>query len=132
MSKLNFLKRDDRGVTAIEFSIAIPVLVILMLGILQFGMVLSANGAMRNALGEGLRLAKINPAATEDEVLKRTRYSLIGVDPAAISALSFERGEADHVQYGKISLTIKLNPIIPFVPLPPITLSQSKRVFLPS
>ena len=126
------LRRDEKGVTAIEFAIALPVLVVLMVGILQFGIVLSANGAMRNALGEGLRLAKIDPAATEDRVLARTRYALVGVNRDAITNLTFERGEADHVQFGKISLTIELNPIVPFVPLPPITLSQSKQVFLPT
>lgn len=125
------LRRDEKGVTAIEFAMALPVLVVLMLGILQMAMVLAANGAMRNALGEGLRLAKVNPDATNEQVLAATRYSLIGVHPDAVQSLTFQRAEADQIRSGTIALTIRLNPVVPFVPLPPITLTQKKKVFLP-
>ena len=111
---------------------ALPILIALMVGILQVGMVLAANGAMRNALGEGLRLAKVDPTATETQVLTRTRQALVGVEASAIDTLTFDRAITNNVRRGTISLTITLNPIIPFAPIPPIVLTETKQIYLPN
>ncbi|WP_324827003.1 TadE/TadG family type IV pilus assembly protein [Qipengyuania zhejiangensis] len=124
--------RDARGSMGLEFGLALPVLIALIIGVLQFGLILNANGAMRHAMGEGLRLAKVNPAATETAVLTRTRDTLIGVDHAGIQALTFARGTTNNVGTGTMTMTIQMTPVIPFAPIPPIVLTQSKTVYLPS
>ena len=126
------LRRSTHGAIGLEFGLAIPILVVLMIGILQYGLVLNANGSMRNAMGEGLRLAKVNPAATDSQVLNRTRSTLVGVDPAAVTTLTFVRGTSSNAQTGTMTMQVTLTPIIPFAPISPIVLSQTKRVYLPS
>ncbi len=126
------LVRNERGSLGIEFAFAIPVLVALIMGIVQFGLVLNANGAMRNAMGEGLRLAKVNPDATESAVLNRTLDSLVGVDHNGIEALTFSRGAVDNAETGTMTMKLKLTPIIPFAAIPPIELTQTKTVYLPN
>lgn len=125
------LLRDQHGSMGLEFGIALPILVAMIIGVLQFGLVLNANGAMRNAMGEGLRLAKVNPAASESAVLSRTRNALIGVDHTGIQALTFDRGTSNNVDTGTMTMTIRLTPIIPFAAIPPIVLTQTKTVYLP-
>ncbi|MFA6219577.1 MAG: TadE/TadG family type IV pilus assembly protein [Erythrobacter sp.] len=125
------LSSDNRGSTGLEFGIALPVLVALIVGVLQFGLVLNANGAMRNAMGEGLRLAKVNPSASENAVLSRTRNSLVGVDHDGIQTLAFARSTTNNVETGTMTMTIRLTPIIPFAAIPPIVLTQSRTVYLP-
>ncbi|QKG71961.1 TadE/TadG family type IV pilus assembly protein [Erythrobacter mangrovi] len=125
------LVRNERGSLGIEFAFAIPVLVALIIGIVQYGLILGANGSMRNAMGEGLRLAKVNPDATETAVLDRTLDSLTGVDPNGVETLTFSRGIVDNAETGTMTMTIKLTPIIPFAPISPIELTQTKTVYLP-
>ncbi len=61
--KLRKLASHRDGAVAIEMAFALPVLVTLMIGILQFGLILQASGAMRHGIGEGLRFAKVNAVA---------------------------------------------------------------------
>ena len=132
MSGPHPLRRDQNGSVGFEIAMALPILIALMVGILQVGMVLAANGAMRNALGEGLRLAKVDPTATETQVLTRTRQALVGVEASAIDTLTFDRAITNNVRRGTISLTITLNPINPFAPIPPIVLTETKQIYLPN
>lgn len=126
--------RDDRsGSLGFEFALAMPILVTLMLGILQFAMVLHASGAMRNAMGEGLRLAKVYPTATADEVYAETRDEFVGVAHSGIKRLLFTRGTATNgAAYGRLVMTYELKPMLPFAPIPAITLQETKQVYLQS
>ncbi|MBX7496533.1 pilus assembly protein [Qipengyuania sp. 6B39] len=125
------LVADSRGSMGLEFALAIPILVALIIGVLQFGLVLNANGSMRHAMGEGLRLAKVDPTASDSAVLTRTRQQLVGVDPNGVTSLTFARGTANNVRTGTMTMTVQLTPVIPFAPIPPIVLTQTKKVYLP-
>lgn len=126
------LLSDTRGSLGLEFGLALPILVTLIIGVLQFGLILNANGAMRNAMGEGLRLAKVNPSATSAEVKQRTKDTLVGVDRNGITTLVFARATINGVSRGTMVMTIKMTPVIPFAPIPPIELTQTKTVYLQS
>ena len=126
------LLRNERGSIGLEFGLAIPILVALIIGVLQFGLVLNANGSMRHAMGEGLRLAKVDPTATDTAVENLVKAELVGVDPAGIETLQFDRGTSSNVETGTMTMTVKLTPIIPFALIPPITLTQTKTIYLPS
>jgi len=130
---LHRLRRDAGGSLGFEFAIAMPILVTLMLGILQFAMVLHTAGAMRNAMGEGLRLAKVYPTASADDVYAETRDELVGVAPDGIKLLTFSRGTAANgAQFGRLVMQYEMTPLLPFAPIPPITLEETKQVYLQS
>ena len=131
LSPLRALKRDEQGSLGFEFAIALPILVTLMLGILQFAMVLHASGAMRNAMGEGLRLAKVNPSATTTEVTDETKDEFVGVAHSGIKRLIFTRGTATNgASYGRMVMEYELTPLLPFAPIPPIKIIEQKQVYL--
>ena len=125
------LNSDSRGSIGLEFGLAIPILIALIIGVLQFGIVLNANGAMRHAMGEGLRLAKVDRDATDTAVTDRVRAQLVGVDPAVIQTLTFARATSNNIDRGTITMSIRLTPIIPFAAIPPITLTETKTIYLP-
>ena len=131
MRKLR-LHRDASGAASVEFVFALPVLATFMIGVLQFGLVLQANGAIRNALGDGIRYAKVHPSATNNEVLTQTRAGLAGIAQSGIKTLTFQRGTSNGASYGQIAISYQLQPMIPFAPLPPITLNQTKTAYLPT
>ena len=59
MSDLKILRRNERGAAAIEMAIALPVLLVMIYGIFQVGLVFQANAGMQHALGEGARYATL-------------------------------------------------------------------------
>lgn len=59
MKRVIQLLVDRRGAAAIEFVVAIPILVSIIWGIFQVGILYQANAGMQHALGEGARLATI-------------------------------------------------------------------------
>ena len=59
MNVLRIMRRDDKGAAAIEFAIAVPILVSLIWGIFQLACLFWANAGMQNALGAGARYATL-------------------------------------------------------------------------
>ena len=59
MKKLHLIGENERGAAAVEMALALPVLVSIIYGIFQVGLLYQANAGMQHALGEGARLATI-------------------------------------------------------------------------
>ncbi len=57
MTVFRKLVRDQRGAGVVEFAIALPVLITMIWGVFQIGLVMQANAGMQHALGEAARYA---------------------------------------------------------------------------
>lgn len=132
MSKLIRLLHDKSGSGSVDFAFAFPVLITLMLGTIQLGMYLQASSTLQHALGEGIRYAKVYPDATTTEVLDEVRSEMPAMDLDKISRLGFVRGTSNGAAFGRITIAYRLEPMIPLVPVPPITISETKTAYLPS
>ena len=64
--RLAYLRNDARGSSAVEFALAVPVLVSMIWGVFQIALVLEANAGMQNALGQAARYATIYRTDTTD------------------------------------------------------------------
>ena len=126
------LMSDRRGASTVDFAFALPVLVTIMLGAIQLGVYIQASGTLRHALGEGIRYAKVDPDATRDEVIAEVKNEMPAMDRESITELTFERGTENGAKFGKIAISYRLTPMIPMVPLPPITIKEEKTAWLPS
>jgi Flp pilus assembly protein TadG len=126
---------DRKGAAAIEIIFALPLLVTIMIGILQFALILQAQGAMRHGIGEGLRMAKVNAAATEAQILDRARASMGGSQTGNITAMDFTRGtttvNGEIAEWGRITIDFEMQPVIPVAAVPPIQLTATRTVYLP-
>jgi Flp pilus assembly protein TadG len=126
------LREDQRGGAIIEFAFALPVLITLLIGILQSGLMLYAKSGMRHGIGEGVRYAKVYRSAEQATVLNKVRGAAYGVEASGIRSLTFQRttttgGE----EVATITMTYQPNSYIPFVRHLPITLSETRTVYLP-
>lgn len=116
----------------LEFAFALPVLIVLMIGLLQLAMVLHASGGMRHAIGEGVRFARVYPDATTEEVLARIERNYSGIDKARVTSLAFQRGTtATGEAFARASMTYEAELVIPFVPRSAMTLAETRLVYLP-
>lgn len=65
--------RDERGAAVVEFAIVVPILLVMMLGIIDFGRMLAVSGGLAAAVRDGTRLAAVssNPSdATQQSTVK--------------------------------------------------------------
>ena len=129
---LSRLRRDERGASVIEFAFALPVAAALMIGILQFAIVLQATGAIRHAVGEGVRYANIHDDASESEVVAKVREQLAGLDENGIVSITLERGNDDGARFDKVDIQYQVEPVVPFMDFDPIVLSDSALSYVQS
>jgi Flp pilus assembly protein TadG len=80
------LSKDQEGAAAVEFALVATVLLLLVFGIIEFGMWLSQYEAMASAAREGARIAAVRGDATQvaDAICKSAQpYSKGDVSPCA-------------------------------------------------
>lgn len=58
--------RGDRGAAAVEFALVVPVLLVVLFGIIDFGFAINRYAIVNNAAREGVREASLG--ATESEI----------------------------------------------------------------
>lgn len=54
--------RDERGASAVEFALVLPILVLFLFGIITYGYMFSVRQALTQAAAEGARAAAVAPA----------------------------------------------------------------------
>jgi Flp pilus assembly protein TadG len=69
--------RDERGAIAVEFALIVPILLLLVLGILEFGFAYHSWDATQNAAREGARLGAVSPDVVEIEARVRGTTSFL-------------------------------------------------------
>ena len=76
--------RNERGATAVEFAFIVPLLIVLVLGIAEFGRAFQVQGTLSAAAREGVRLMALqnDPAAAKAAV----RNAATSLNPAITDA----------------------------------------------
>lgn len=74
---------DDRGAAAVEFAILLPLLLLIVFGIVDFGYALYSQHTLTQAAREGARLEALGRDAADVDA--RTREAANGVAPERLS-----------------------------------------------
>jgi len=90
------LDRDERGASALEFALVLPALVLLVLGVLEYGLVLFLRVSLDHALGEAARFGitgRTLPGRSREEavraVLEERLPALVDADSLRIDTLVY-------------------------------------------
>jgi Flp pilus assembly protein TadG len=122
-------RASERGAAALEFAIGAPVLFTLVFGILQVGVLFYASAGLRQGVNEAARYATIYPAPTDAQIKAKVLEKAFGLQASGISGPTVTRGVSGGVTYVDISVTYTAPLSIPIVPLPPITMTNTRRAF---
>jgi len=101
-SRLQRLGRDDSGATAVEFALIAPVLFMLIMGVIEFGMLLTARGILEHATYVATRLGRtgfVESGSDRDATIRkelRDRAALF-LDPARVSITSTSYTDFDDI-----------------------------------
>ena len=102
---------DERGVSAIEFAVAIALLAMVILASLDFGRTLAARNEMSHALSRATRAVNLNPETTPEEVQEFLEDALAeyhGTD------LDVQIDEIDGTSYMRVSVSFPFHSSMPF------------------
>jgi Flp pilus assembly protein TadG len=132
---LKILRRDEEGAAAIEFAIAVPILVTMLYGIFQVGLLFQANAGMQHALGEGARYATLCLSPTSTGCTVPTDANI----KAKINAKLFGKSDgtftvSDPVttsnSYKTLTVTYSRAMNFLFFQGPTVTLTRTKTVYI--
>ena len=127
---LHRLRSDARGVGIIEFALAAPVLLLMIVAASQLGVLFMSNAGLKHAVAEGARYATIHPRPNDAEIRARIDARRFGLKPQSMSTPAIVTGKADGADYLEISVTYDVALNFVFFKPAPVQLKQTRRVFI--
>jgi Flp pilus assembly protein TadG len=131
MTMLKTLRCNQQGAAAIEFAVAVPLLITMIYGIFQVGLLYEANAGMQHALGEGARLATLydrnttSKIPTDDAIKARISAQLFGLNDGTFTV------DDPVTSVGYKTLTVHYSRAMSFLFVrgPTVSLTRTKRVY---
>ena len=78
--------REDRGAAAVEFALVVPILLVVLFGIIDFGFAINRYAIVNNAAREGVRAASLSASKSEvDKVVADSLSDLPGQVTVTVS-----------------------------------------------
>lgn len=109
------LGRDERGAVVVEFALVLPLLVIFVFGIVEFGRAYNAKIQLTSAVREGARTAALGgPSIDPGKITERTRDAAAGLEHTKISVVSTKCVDATSVN-ATVTATYPFRYDIPLV-----------------
>ena len=106
--------RDQRGATAVEFALIVPLLIVLVLGIAEFGRAFQVQGTLSAAAREGVRVMALqnDPAAAKTAV----RNAATSLDPTITDAeITISPSSCPAVNSGSTSVQLTISYPMPYL-----------------
>jgi Flp pilus assembly protein TadG len=122
-AKLHNRRRTDTGAAAVEFAIILPLLVMLVFGIIEFGRGYNAKVSLTHAAREGARALAVG-TADDDGVKTVIKDSVGSLDPEKIEFSAFDN-PCTNGEPTKVTLTYQFKLNIPFLPTPDFDLEST-------
>jgi Flp pilus assembly pilin Flp len=123
------LIRDQKGAAAIEFILAAPFLILLLVGILQMGIMFLAKAGLEQAVEAGARYATIFPRPSESDIRAKVLASGYGMQASSIDFPPLVYDNAGGSPYVEITLKYQVTPNFIFFQLAPIELQHTRRAY---
>jgi Flp pilus assembly protein TadG len=123
--------RDQRGASAVEFAIIVPVLFMIVFGIIGFGIAFMQVQTIRGAVREGARISAVG--ATASQVQQKVEDASTGIVPAAEVDVTSCPGQNTTVDTTATFDTQQLNggegivvtiPLLPDIHMSPVVTAQ--------
>jgi Flp pilus assembly protein TadG len=128
---LRALHADRRGATAAEFALTVPLLLMILVAFVQVGVLFFANAGLQNAVGEAARAATLWPRRTEAQIEQELMDSRFGLNADLMDEPVFTYGREGGQDFVEITVTYTPNLNFIFFEVPGVTLTQTRRAYLP-
>jgi Flp pilus assembly protein TadG len=118
--------RRERGSVAVELAIVAPALMLLVLGVLQFGLWYHAQNVVETAALEGARVA-----AAEDGTIRAGKSRALEVVHEGLGQATTEQGATASIgqETARVQVTAQLSGLLPIPGLRSFALASEATVF---
>ena len=102
--------RKEKGQSLVEFAVILPVLLIIVFGIIDFGWLFYNQAALNNSCREGARFAVVNTGKTDRLTLIQTK--VLAVSPASIKTgmtITTTYSNTSNMLLGDVTVTLVTN-----------------------
>jgi Flp pilus assembly protein TadG len=117
---------DERGTASLELALVVPGLMLLVLGVLQFGLWYHAQSVVQMAALEGARVA-----AAEDGTVQAGRAKALGLVGEGLGGAAMQADASASVdsEAARVQVTARLRMLLPIPGLNSFPLSSEASVF---
>ncbi len=129
MRTFNAVARSCKGVAALEFAIAAPVVLVLLFGLAQTGLVLFAKSGLQQGVEAGARYASIYPRPNDAQIAAKVLASTYGLERKNLLPPKIVHGTDNNVPYAEITLLYSYRFDLAFVSFGPFDLVHTRRVY---
>jgi len=129
-ARLNKLRANADGAAAVEFALAVPILVSMIWGLFQIGMLFEANAGVQNALGMAAREATIWPTPNDTTLANKITSTKFGVANGTWGTPTIDTDAAAKTK--TITVTYSQPTDFLFISGPTVTITKSKVIYLSS
>ena len=106
MGRSTHARRRERGQELVEFALILPLLLLLMVGIFEFGYVVFAYNTLSNAVREGARYGSVKPDV-EADIITTARRLTTGLDQSKLDPDVNPDAWTVEVDGGRISVSVE-------------------------
>ena len=128
MKRFKLLVRDRKGAAAVEFALAVPVLMSMVWGLFQVAMVYQANAGMQHALGEAARYATVWPTPTDTQIQAKITSAKFGLGNGTWGTPQIATNPTAHTK--TITVTFSQPTDFIFFRGPTVSMTATKVVYL--
>lgn len=123
---MKHIRNDQEGAAVVEMAFALPIILTMIYGIFQLGVIFAANAGMQHALGEGARYATLYPSPNDAAIKTRMEGKIFGTKVGSFTVAD----PTGTTNYKDLQVSYTVTPNFLFFRLPAITIVRTKRVYL--
>lgn len=124
-------RKNREGATILEFALIAPVLLAMLIGIAQLGMMFYAQAGLKSSVEDAARFATLWPKPSEAQIKARITANRFGMDPANIVGPTVTFGTSS--SQNSVTVSMGYNVTINFVlGQKTIELSETRTAFVVS
>ena len=129
-ARLRRLGQDKKGAAALEFALAVPVLVTFIVGIAQLGILFMANNGLDSAVAAGARYATIYPRPSDTQIQTLIASERWGLDPVNMTTPVIQHGTTSNNDWVRISTSYNVDLNFVFFTVEDVTLSETRTAWV--
>jgi len=128
-SAIKGVLRASTGSAAVEFAMVAPVVLALVMGIIQLGMLFYANAGLHQAVEVGARYATIYPRPSDKAIAALVLNSGYGMQGDRIERPTLSRGTVGGTAYVDIRMGYSMPLNFIFFDVGPVKLEHTRRAY---
>ena len=129
LNQSSWWRMNNQGTTALEFALVAPVLLMLLMGIIQLGILFYVQAGLKSTVEDAARYATLWPTPSQTQIEQRMQTHRFGMDIRNIvgPTITFSTSQAPNF----VTISMSYNITIDFVfGEKTLVLSESRRAYV--